>query len=266
MLLLAEKKKLSLDDRLTKFFPEFPGHGKEITVRHLLTHTSGVPDYEDHIPAGTTIPLSDRDVLLILCQQGTPQFAAGKQFHYSNSGYALLALLVETVSGETFPAYLKKHIFDPLGMTNSVAYVPGVSSIPHRSFGYAKKDQGWDFSDQSVTSAVLGDGGIYSSINDMFKWDQALYTEKLISKSLLEEAFKIHSSKSDFDDSGYGYGWYICRKCQTPQVWHYGSTCGFSTKIERFPSRKLSFIILTNRREAGLDPIARKLTELYLKP
>src|SRR5881396_3918429 len=123
VLILAEQGKLSLEDLLPKFFPEFPEYTKAITLRNLLTHTSGLTDYEDHIPQGTTIPLSDRDVLFILRHQSKTDFPPGSQFHYSNSSYALLALIVENVSRRTFPGFLKERIFEPLGMTNTAAYV-----------------------------------------------------------------------------------------------------------------------------------------------
>src|SRR5436309_14187496 len=198
VLILAEQVKLSLEDYLPKLFPDFPGYGKTISLHHLLTHISGLPDYEDHIPDGITIPLSDRDVLFILRQQNKTDFPPGAQFHYSNSAYALLALIVESVSGKTFPAFVKEKIFDPLCMTNSIAYVPGLSCVPNRAYGYVNGTNGWELSDQSVTSAVLGDGGIYSSVADLFKWDLALYTEKLISLKMLADAFTAHSSQSDF--------------------------------------------------------------------
>jgi CubicO group peptidase (beta-lactamase class C family) len=262
-LILAEQGMLSLEDYLPKFLPEFPEYGKTITIRHLLTHRSGLPDYEDYIPQGTTIPLSDRDVLFILQQQSKTDFPPGSQFHYSNSAYAVLALLVENVSGKTFSAFLKKRIFESLGMTNTVAYVAGLSSVPHRAYGYANGKSGWKLSDQSVTSAVLGDGGIYSSVADLFKWDQALYTKELVSRRMIAEAFTAHSSQSDFKGSGYGYGWYIEKFRGAEHVWHYGSTCGFSTKIHRFPGRKLSVILLANRRNAKISPIMEKLIELF---
>ena len=265
VLTLAERGKLSLDDKLHKYFPEFPEYGKEITVRHLLTHTSGIPDYEDHMPEGLKIPLSDRDVLHILMQQDHLYFAPGTNFRYSNSGYAMLALLVEIVSGQTFPAYLEEHIFKPLGMNNSIAYVAGISEVPNRAHGYNLENGKWTYSDQSLTSAVLGDGGIYSSVTDLFRWDQALYTEKLVSKKTLEDAFTVHSKKSDFDSSGYGYGWYIGDRDGVKNVWHYGSTCGFRTYFSRFPEKRFSIIILTNRREPALDELAGKLTALYLQ-
>lgn len=263
VLILAEQGKLSLEDRLPKFFPEFPAYGKTISMRHLLTHTSGLPDYEDHIPGRSTIPLSDRDVLFILRQQTKTDFPPGAQFHYSNSAYALLALIVEKVSGQTFPEFLKAKIFDMLGMTNSIAYVAGRSCVPNRAYGYVNGLSGWEFSDQSVTSAVLGDGGIYSSVADLFKWDLALYNEKLISRKMLADAFTPHSSQSDFEGNGYGYGWYVGSFRDAEHIWHYGSTCGFSTRIERFPGRRLSVIVLTNRRDAEISPIMEKLVELF---
>ena len=252
-----------MGDHLSKFFPEFPQYGKTITIRHLLTHRSGLLDYEDHIPQGTTIPLSDRDVLFILQRQSKTDFLPGSQFHYSNSAYALLALLVENVSGRTFPAFLKERIFEPLGMTNTAAYVAGLSFVPNRAYGYASARSGWELSDQSLTSAVLGDGGIYSSVADLFKWDQALYTEKLVSRKMLSDAFAAHSSQSDFKGSGYGYGWYVGKLRDAEHVWHYGSTCGFSTRIERFPGKKLSVIVLANRRDTPISPIVEKIIELF---
>lgn len=262
IMILSERHKISLEDKLKKFFPEFPGYGNEITVRHLLTHTSGLLDYEEVMPAGLTIPLSDRDVLYLMCKQDHLEFPPGAKFHYSNTGYSLLSLIVEVVSGQKFAVFLKDNIFQPLGMTNSVAYEPGISVVPNRAFGYAKATNGFEFSDQSLTSAVLGDGGVYSSVADLYKWDQALYTKKLVSRKMLEQAFTIQSTNSDFDGSGYGFGWYLGRYRDTKHIWHGGSTCGFSTKIERFPERKLSVILLTNRRAANIKEISQKIADL----
>ncbi|MEP6662976.1 MAG: serine hydrolase domain-containing protein [Verrucomicrobiota bacterium] len=263
ILILAERGKISLDDTITKFFPEFPSYGKEIIVRHLLTHTSGLLDYEEVMPKNLVIPLSDRDVLWIMLQQDHLKFSPGEKFDYSNTGYSLLSLIVEAASGQKFAVFLRENIFQPLGMKNSVAYEPGISVVPDRAFGYAKDGDKFVFSDQSSTSAVLGDGGIYSSLVDLFQWDQALYTEKLISKKMLAEAFTPHSNKSDFDGSGYGFGWYLGNYRGTKHIWHYGSTCGFSTKIERFPEKKLTVILLTNRRDANIKEIPQRIADLY---
>ncbi len=263
ILILAERKQLSLDDPITKFFPEFPGYGNEITVRQLLNHRSGLLDYEDYIPEGTTIPLSDRNVLYILREQNSTYFPPGSQFRYSNTGYAFLALIVEEVSGRTFPEFLKKSIFEPLQMNHTIAYEAGISSVPDRAYGYVKEGDGFMPSDQSLTSFVLGDGGIYSSVDDLYKWDQALYTDKLLSRKMLEQAFEISSPTTDMPGSGYGFGWYIGEHHGTKNIWHYGSTCGFSTRIERFPQKDFTVIILTNRRDAEISDVARKIADLY---
>ncbi len=263
ILILAERRSLSLEDHITRFFPEFPDYGKQISIRHLLTHTSGLVDYEQVIPAGTTIPVSDRDVLLLLLKQDHLKFSPGEKFDYSNTGYSFLALIVEAASGQKFATFLRENIFQPLGMTNSLAYEPGISSVPNRAFGYAKTENGFEFSDQSLTSAVLGDGGIYSSVADLFQWDQALSTEKLVSRKMLEQAFATHSTNSDSPGSGYGFGWYIGKYRDAKKIWHYGSTCGFSTRMERFPEKNLTVIILTNRRDAKISDVPQKIADLY---
>lgn len=261
IMILAERGKLSLDDKITKFFPGFPKYGEQITVRHLLTHTSGVFDYDDHVPSGTTVPLKDKDALKIVEGHDGTYFSPGTQFRYSNSGYAILALIIEKISGQTYAQFQKANIFDPVGMKNTVAFEDGISTVPNRAFGYATTNGGFLPRDQSLTSAVLGDGGIYSSVVDLFKWDQALYTEKLISAKMLKDAYAVHSNKSDFDGSGYGYGWYVAGP---GHVWHYGSTCGFNTMINRFPQKKTTIIILTNRNDAKLAELSPKLISLVV--
>jgi CubicO group peptidase (beta-lactamase class C family) len=249
IMILAERRKLSLDDRLSAFVPGFPRYGDSITVRHLLTHASGLLDYEDLIPAGTTAPLKDRAVLEILLREDRTLFPAGTRFRYSNSGYAVLAQIVETSSGKTFAAFLRENIFEPLAMRNTVAYEAGISEVPFRAIGYTRRGEGFEKTDQTVTSAVLGDGGIYSSIADLFEWDQALYGEKLVGRPMLAQAFADHGH-------GYGFGWFVDRE----KVWHYGETCGFTTRIERFTQKRRTVILLANRRDADLATIARKLS------
>jgi CubicO group peptidase (beta-lactamase class C family) len=259
IMILTENGALSFDDKLPCFFPGFPPCGKEITIRHLLTHTSGLLDYEELIPSSVTAQLRDRDVLDILGRQNKAYFPPGATFRYSNGGYALLALIVEVVSSRTFAAFLRERIFLPLGMNGTSAYEAGQSEVPNRALGYSKRGSVFEQTDQSLTSAVLGDGGIYSSIFDMFRWDQALYTEKLVSRSMLQKAFTAQSSTSDMPGSGYGFGWYVDRRDGEEHIWHYGSTCGFSSSFHRFPKRKRSIIILANRSEAGLEAIVQKI-------
>ncbi|HZM03060.1 MAG TPA: serine hydrolase domain-containing protein [Candidatus Saccharimonadales bacterium] len=259
VMILAERGKLRLDDSLTNIFPDYPAHGETITLRHLLTHRSGLLDYEDLIPASTTVQLKDRDVLELLRQQNKTYFSPGSAFRYSNTGYVFVALLVEKISGRSFAEFLRENIFRPLDMVGTVAFEPGISSVGHRALGYTGDKQ----TDQSVTSATLGDGGIYSSVADLVHWDQSLYTEQLVSDEMLRQAFAASSASSDYPDSGYGFGWYVTRRRGVECLWHYGDTCGFSSYIDRYPSKKLSVILLANRRDAALASISRTLVEMF---
>jgi CubicO group peptidase (beta-lactamase class C family) len=266
VLILAERKKLSLDESLIEFFPEFPTYGKQITVRHLLSHTSGFIDYEDVIPAGTTIPVLDRDVLRLLLKQNKTYFSPGSKFRYSNSGYSLLSLIVEVRSGMPFAQFLKKNIFQSLKMNNSLAYEQGFAIIPNRAYGYSASGQSFTRTDQSLTSSVLGDGGIYTSVSDLFKWDQALYTTKLVSAKWLKLAFAPGSLPTEFPNSHYGFGWFIGNYRGLKEIWHYGETRGFTTRIARFPEKKFTLVILTNRNDAKISELPHKITDLYLFP
>jgi CubicO group peptidase (beta-lactamase class C family) len=263
ILILVSQGKLSLDDPITKFFSEFPSYGNEITVRHLLSHRSGLIDYEDVIPEGTTIQLTDRNVLNLVRQQNKTYFPPGSDFRYSNSGYALLSLIVESVSGNPYAEFLKRNIFSSLQMTNTLAYEAGISKVPNRAYGYALENNQFVPSDQSLTSAVLGDGGIYTSVNDLFKWDQALYSEKILSHQMLEEAYTIASPKTDIESSGYGFGWYITKHRGANLFFHRGHTCGFTNLIERYPEKKFTVIILTNRRDADILDLGKQIFDLY---
>jgi CubicO group peptidase (beta-lactamase class C family) len=251
ILILMERKELSLDECLVDFFAESPSYGEKITVRHLLSHTSGVLDYEDLIPAGTTLPLRDADVLRLLLECNETYFPPGSKYRYSNSGYALLALAIEVRSGTRFASFLQQHIFRPLGMGGTVAYERGVSQVHHRAYGYKKSDGGFERDDQSLTSSVLGDGGIYSSTSDLAKWDQALYTEQLVSAPIRELAF-TGVTATEHPGTEYGFGWFIGQYRGLKEVWHYGETVGFTTRISRFPARRFTTIILANRSGANI--------------
>jgi len=263
VMILAERKKLSLDERLSDFFPEFPAYGRQITVRHLLTHTSGLSDYEDLIPKGTQIAVLDRDVLRLLMLQDKTEFPPGSKYRYSNSAYALLALIVEARSGNTFAQFLKQNIFLPLKMNHTLAYQQGLSVIPNRAFGYSLEGTRFQRTDQSLTSSVLGDGGIYSSVADLSKWDQALYTTKLVSEKMLRLAF-TPAIETDHPGSGYGFGWYIGQYRGLRELWHSGNSIGFTTRIARFPEKKFTIIILTNRTDAKIADFPHQVADLCL--
>jgi len=273
ILLLAERGKLSLDDALTKFFPDFPAYGREIKVRHLLNHTSGLPAYEDLMPDGTQAVV-DEDVLAILKRTNTPYFPTGSQFRYSNSGYALLALIVEKTSGQPFSSFLRQNIFQPLGMRATHLNLAGQYDESRRAYGYSRRGQNWERTDQSRTSYVLGDGGIYSSVEDLRRWDAALYTARLVRDASLEQAMsptviarplgEDRSATAAEEEIGYGFGWFVGKYRGLRVVWHGGSSLGFKTHILRIPEKRLTVVILTNRNEGQVAALARNVADSYL--
>jgi len=263
VVILAQRKKLFLDEPLAEFFAEFPEYGRQITVRQLLSHNSGLLDYEDLIPKATKIPLLDRDVLRLLLEQERTYCPPGSKYRYSNSGYAVLAQIVEVRSGNTFAHFLKKSIFEPLQMNHTLAYEQGLSVIPNRAHGYSPDGAGFKRADQSLTSSVLGDGGIYSSVADLYRWDQALYSTTLISRKMLDLAFSA-ATGTDHPGTGYGFGWYIGSYRGLKETWHSGNTIGFTTHLTRFPEKKVTVIVLSNRSEAKIVELVHILADGFL--
>lgn len=257
ILILVDREVLRLDDPLRTILPELPEFADQITVTHLLQHTSGLLDYEDFVPADSATQVSDADVLDILAATDSTYFRPGTEFRYSNSGYALLALIVERKSGLPFAEFLTENIFAPLGMDNSVAHQEEVSTVPNRAYGYTLTEEGVENTDQSPTSAVLGDGGIYSSLDDLYRWDQALYTDTLVSADLMEKAFTPGLGN-------YGFGWRIDTYEGLRRYHHSGSTSGFRNFIQRFPDERLTVIILTNRAEPDVQPLAERVADLVV--
>ena len=242
VLLLAEDGRLGLDDRVRKWLSSLPVAAEAVTIRQLLTHTSGLVDYEDVMPATQSVQLRDADVLSLLEAQERTYFPPGSRYRYSNSGYALLALIVERASGRSFADFLRERIFEPLGMFGTVAHQDGVDTISRRAFGYSEEGGSWARTDQSLTSAVLGDGGIYSSIDDLAKWDAALFRDRLLSVESRRLAF-APATKTDDPAVQYGFGWRITGD----SLWHSGESIGFRNVLVRFPGRRLAVVILTNR-------------------
>jgi len=261
IMILAERKKLSYDFRLTDFFPDFPAYGKQVTVRHLLNHTSGLVDYEDVMPDDAKVPLTDPDVLRMMAQQDHTYFPPGSQFRYSNSGYVLLGLIVEKTSGMSFADFLRKSIFKPLHMDHTALYRRDDHADHRRAYGYSQQGNAFVNTDESLTSSTLGDGRIYSSVDELYKWDQALYTNRLVNEESLKQAF-TPSVQVD-EKTGYGFGWYVDDKRSVRVLWHSGNTSGFTSRIHRIPEQKFSIIVLTNRSNAPLEQLVNAVQELY---
>ena len=277
IMLLVHDGKLHYDDHLTDVFPDFPAYGKAITIRNLLNHTSGLPDYEDLLNAqypntpDEQIPqIHDDGVLKLLEQQRAGKFPAGSKWEYSNSGYVVLGLIVQKVSGEPFGQFLHKRIFVPLKMNDTLAYEKGKNEVPRRAYGHTKAKDGWRETDQSSTSATLGDGGIYTSIDDLARWDLALRNHTLISESEMQPALAPVQptggpARNEHGETvSYGFGWFLDPYRGHKRMWHDGETMGFRTTIQRFPEDDLTVIVLANRTDVDPKALALRVADLYL--
>ena len=259
ILLLAEDGRLSIDDPIRRWLPTLPEAADGMVIRHLLTHRSGILDYEELIPQGTSTQVRDAGALALLETQNRSYFAAGTSYRYSNSGYVLLSLIVSRASGMDFASFLRERIFLPLGMVGTIAFVAGVSELTHRAFGYSLEGNSWVRTDQSLTSATLGDGGIYSSIDDLAKWDAALGDERLLRAASLRQAFGA-ATPTDDPAVQYGFGWRVTGDT----LWHTGETIGFQNVILRYAAHSLTVILLTNRNDPAPYPKALAIAGLFL--
>jgi CubicO group peptidase (beta-lactamase class C family) len=243
ILLLAEQALLSIEDSVRRWLTLPPAADGRV-IRHLLTHTSGVADFEDLIPPGTTEQLRDADVLRLLQAENRGYFPPGASYRYSNSGYVLLGLIAARAAGEDFAAVLRNRIFQPLGMRTSVAFEAGVAEVAERAFGYGygAAPPAWVRADQSLTSATLGDGGVYSSVEDLSRWDAALGDDRLLRPASLRLAFQPATPTED-PAVAYGFGWRVSGENR----WHSGESVGFRHVIVRNLADRTSVIVLTNR-------------------
>jgi CubicO group peptidase (beta-lactamase class C family) len=260
ILLLKQDGKLQLTDPIRKWLPELPDSDSKISIENLLTHTSGLIDYEDLIPPDRTSQINDADVLRMIAAQHRLNFEPGSAHRYSNGGYVLLGLIVERVSGMDLADFMKQRIFQPLGMDHTLMYEHDRGpQVPDRAYGYSENDGKWTRTDQDVTSATRGDGGIYSNIDDLAKWDAALYTDKLLDADSRRLAFTPKDPLAD-PDVDYGFGW----RLSGDTVWHSGESIGFRNVIVRWPGQHLTVIILSNRNQFQPYPVAVTIGELFL--
>jgi CubicO group peptidase (beta-lactamase class C family) len=291
IMLLVHDGKLRYDESLTEIFPEFPAYGKTITIRNLLNHTSGLQDYEllmerEEKSGGRRWTeehqIQDADVLALLEKQSTTLFAPGTKWAYSNSGYVVLGSIVTRVSGKTLGEFLRDRIFAPLKMDQTLAYEKGKNEVTNRAFGHSKEASGWRETDQSSTSATMGDGGVYSSLQDLGQWDEALTQRALLSEEEMGAAFTpvelsggarpvwpANSDRPEGTPVSYGFGWFLDPYRSHSRMWHYGETRGFHTYIERFAGQtvgrsELTIMVLCNRTDLDAERLAAQVADLYI--
>jgi CubicO group peptidase (beta-lactamase class C family) len=253
IMMLKERGKLNYDDSLQVYIPDFPYRG--ITVRQLLTHRSGLPNYtyfSDELWPDRRVDLSNDDVLSMMAvHKPNIYYQPDRTFSYSNTGYALLASVVEKASGQPFAEFMREHIFEPLKMHNTYTFQHELVSQTDRvASGHigGRRKRLPDYQD-----TVLGDKGMYSTVEDLYKWDQALYTQRLVSRQTLEEAF-TPSDKLNKKKESYGYGWRIKQvESGDTVIYHGGLWHGFNTYILRNPKDHSSIIVLSNLTNGSLN-------------
>lgn len=263
VLALAESGAISLDDRLGDVLPATPPYARDVRVRHLLAHTSGLPDYEALLGTGDGPQVTDRDVLTLLQGATRLHFVPGSQWRYSNSAYALLALIVERKTGESFAHYLRRRIFDRAGMPTAVAHVDGADTVVRRAYGHSRRDGAWQRTDQSRTSAVLGDGGIYASAEELARWSAALDRGAVLS----EATFRLATTPALLASgaaTAYGFGWFLDAHRGHRRQRHEGDSIGFRTAIQRYPDDHLTVIVLVNRGAAPIDALSDGVADIFL--
>ena len=263
VMILAEEGKLKYSDHLSKFFPEFRAVGHEITIDELLHHTGGLQDYFDVFDKHGKGAITSHHVMEVLAKQPTLRFTPGEKYEYSNSGYMVLAQIVEKASGKRYPEFLKEKIFEPLKMDDTLVYDETHPHIKHSALCYKHSNDGFKKIEHDDWDCVYGDGSIHSTVDDLYKWDQALYTEKLVKATTLEEAFtegKLTSGKG----TGYGFGWGIEHYQAKKVVSHEGEWLGYENLIYRIPELHFSVLLLSNGSFAKqCDKCAAEIVKVY---
>jgi CubicO group peptidase (beta-lactamase class C family) len=261
IMMLQERGKLSVSDPICKYLEKCPAAWQPVTIRHLLTHTSGVPNYTD-IPdffeKVATAPYTSAGLVDIFRDKPL-DFAPGEKYNYSNSGYHLLGLIIEKTSGASYARFLNDNIFRPLGM-KSTGYDDSRALVPNRASGYTQTGDSFVNASYLNMAIPYSAGSLYSTTEDLLRWDQALYTEKLISRKSLDEMFTPFKETSP--GSGYAYGWNIGKRFGRQLVGHAGGINGFNTTILRFPADHVTVIVLCNSDNGRAGAVANSLSAI----
>jgi CubicO group peptidase (beta-lactamase class C family) len=286
IMILAKQGKLRFDDSLAQFCPEFPDYAKTITIRHLLNHTAGLTQYqellvgkvdESYFRSSKSPPAAHEftaaEALQALSRQEKLRFSPGEKFEYSDSAYVVLGQIIERVTGERYAEFLKEAIFDPLGMHDTLVVDERKQKAPRLALGYGRRNGRWEDISYTPENHIYGEDDIISTIDDLYKWDQALYTERLVSHSMLETAFtpgRTNDGKEIETDlltrpNSYGFGWFISSVDGEKDVEHSGGWAGYVTDILRVPSQRVTAIVLTNFSNDDVPEIAYQMAKIASK-
>ena len=261
IMLLVEDGKVKLDDGLGKYVPDVPEHWRGVTVRQLLNQVSGIQNY-----AASRKIVADKNYtqaeILGFVRDIKPLFEPGTKWHYSNTNYFLLGMIIEKVSGKSYPDFMRERIFKPLGMNLTTVNTSGLK-IENAALGYKLADGNWQKAALGDPSQSFSAGAIVSTAADMAKWAFALSEDKLLKKSSWDQAW-LPAKLSDGKSTVYGFGWEISKIYGTNYIGHGGKISGFSSYIARFPDDNLSVVVLVNNDDARKEPLAFDIAGLYL--
>jgi CubicO group peptidase (beta-lactamase class C family) len=254
ILMLQAEGKLDVQDSICQYIPDCPEYWQEITIHHLLTHTSGLSDWIQPWDSTTGKPSTSLQLVAQL-KQKPPYFEPGKEFRYSNNGYIILGYTIEKVSGQSYETFLQQRIFEPLGMENS---------------GYDDNNVAVGYKEIGIKAPIpdllyrYSASGLYSSVEDLYLWDQALYGEQLVPREYLDMMFTGYARTPSIDlkDADYGYGWFIGNILNRPVTAHGGMMGGFTAMFLRFPNERVTIIVLRNYETQIYDRLEIKLAKM----
>lgn len=252
ILQLIEAGKLELSTPITTILVKLGPYADGVTIKHMLTHTSGLPDYEDIANEASPDSFTDEDVYQVLCNVSTLDFEPGSAYHYSNTAYCLLAVAVRILSGLSFKDYLETNIFPPAGMTDASV---GAPSGTNRVYGFSPGGDGWVLHDQSKFTTTQGDGGIYASVNDLVQWQQNLYQNKTIITPRSLELMCQPYVQTNYAAESYGFGIALTTVAGETCFLHHGTSSGFENALFYLPELDISMVILANFSGTDLNTI-----------
>ena len=262
ILILQEDGALSLDDPVSKYVPELAPYGG-VTIRQLLVHTGGLPDYYDNIDTSAGMP-TNHDAAVLLGKMASPEFAPGDRYAYSNAGYDMLGPVVEAAASMPFAQFVQERIFDVLGMHGSLVHDHTLPQVANRAIGYDVVADVVELNDADPLNGIVGSGGVYSTLNDLYRWDQALDGERLVSRESLALMFSTGATNSG-EQLNYGLGWNLNEFAGHARQDHTGSWVGFRAYIGRIPKLHATIVMLANRGDIDLRTHAEEIMSAWLQ-
>jgi CubicO group peptidase (beta-lactamase class C family) len=263
VMILAERGKLSYDDPLSKYFPKFPAYAQKVTIKNLLTHTSGLVDVVNASWFKPGYQPTSKEVAAFVTKQPNPKSAPGEKFEYNNAGYLLLALIVEKASGQSFSKFMRENIFKPLGMNRTVVWDEKKPKVEHFAISYAPAGGAFGPIDPVSDTFIFGAKGVITTSEDLVKWIEAWDTPKLIKPETLRLAL-TPMKLNDGSETSYGFGWGLGKENGLATIEHPGGYLGYRANIKRYPSERTSIVVLSNNAQADVQMLASRIGRIYV--